>query len=116
MMILPVRDRRDGVRRRLSCTDVIRESEGLLDSVAHERPAGELGQSMSSSASGSRGAFGRQCMDDQRVGAIRFERSRHGVACRYAASRRAMRTAAGGCESWNAEYTGSGVSVAALSS
>ncbi len=27
-----------------------------------------------------------------------------------------MRTAAGGCESWNAEYSGSGVSVAALSS
>ena len=37
-------------------------------------------------------------------------------AADHAASSRAMRTAAGGCESWNAEYTGSGVSVAALSS
>ncbi len=41
----------------------------------------------------------------------------HGVATTGAPSarRRSIRAAGGGCESWNAEYNGSGVSVVALS-
>ena len=37
------------------------------------------------------------------------------AAHRCSACRRAMRSAAGGCESWKREYSGSGVSVDALS-
>jgi hypothetical protein len=50
-------------------------------------------------------AFG----DRARVGALAH------AAHRCSACRRAMRSAAGGCESWKREYSGSGVSVEALS-
>ena len=91
MMVLHVSDRRDGVHE-VDRRVIVGEAERLFDTLAVARPAREMRE------------LGRELVvgKPRRAGA-----AMHGgelvQSVGHAASRRAMRTAAGGCESWNAE-------------